>query len=128
MLKNLYTPMSKILHFSSRCLIKFLLVSTFLTSSMVFVLYSISSSSNSCLFLELRNLMSSVASLGLSPNCFFTYSMASLDLSICSCCSNIICIDGQITMISSFICFQKISLTWARVLPMEISFSICCNL
>jgi len=127
LLKNLYTPMSIIWDFSSSSNIDPLLVKTFLTSMMVFVLSSISNASNSCLLLEFRNLMSSMASVGLSPNSSLIFSIASLAFCTNSCCSKKICIYGHISTIHFLISIQMFSLTSNNVLAMTVSFCSFCN-
>ena len=72
--------------------------------------------------------MNWVASLGLLPKCFLTSLMASLDLRISSCYSKMICIEGQISIMSSLIRFQIFSFTCASVLRMALSFSTFCNI
>jgi hypothetical protein len=103
------------------------LVRTFLISRMVSVLSSISSASNSCLFLEFRNLISSVASVGLSPNSSLMISIAPLDFYTNSCFSKMICMDGHISDIDLLISMQMFFLALSKVFSMEISFLNCCT-
>jgi hypothetical protein len=90
LMKNLYTPMSIVWAFSSSCNIDPLLVKTFLTSRIVSILSSISNACSSSLVLELKNLMVSVASVGLSSNSILILSMDFMALYTSSCCSNTI--------------------------------------
>jgi hypothetical protein len=72
-------------------------------------------------------MMSSVASIGLSPNSSLMISVSPLDLCTNSCCSQIFCMDGQIYDIDLLISIQIFSLALAKVFAMAVSFSNCCN-
>jgi hypothetical protein len=98
LLKNLYTLMSIAWALSSSCSITPLLVKTFLTSRIVYILSSIYKASSSSLVLEFKNPMISFASVGPYPNSPHILSMACLLLCTSSCYSNIICMSGQIAI------------------------------
>jgi hypothetical protein len=122
LLKNLYTPMSIVWTFSSSCSISPLLVRTLLTSRIFFVLSSIFKSSNSSLVFEFKNLMISVASMGISPSSAHIFSIASLLLFTSSFYSNMICTIGQISFTNLVISIQTLSLTSTSVLPATVCF------
>jgi hypothetical protein len=114
--------MSMAWDFSSSCNINPLLVKTFLTSRIVYVLSSISKASSSSFVLEFKNLMISFASVGLSPSSPMMLSMAFLFLCINSCFSNIICISGQISIMDLQMSIQIFSLASASVLAVIVLF------
>ena len=122
LLKNLCTPMSIVWNFSSSCSINPLLVRTLLTSRMVSVLSSIFKSSNSSLVFELRNLMISVASAGISPNSPLIFSITYLLLCTSSFCTNMIFIIGHISLIDLVMSIQTCSLTSSSVFPTTVYF------
>ena len=100
--------------FSSNLCIRSLLVRTLFTSRIVAVPSSISSSYSWYLFFEFKNWMSLVASLGLLPNSIFTFSIASVINLMRTICSNITCMDGQISLIESMILDHSFSLDSPR--------------
>ena len=109
---NLPIASSMVWHLSSSCIIKFLLVITFFTSSIVPVLSAMSSSCNSYLFFELNNWIILEASFGIFPSSTLTlrtFSRASLTKSFCS---KITCVDGQISLTESMILAHSFSFSW----------------
>lgn len=100
-------------HLSANCIIKFFLEITFLTSRLVSVLSLIPISSSSCLFLELRNLMFSRASLGFLPSSSLIFWIASLVYFTKSFYSYMNYMDGQISLKDSMILDHNCYLTCA---------------
>jgi hypothetical protein len=112
---------------SSNCNISPFLVRTFLTSRIVFVLSSIFRVSNSSLVFKFRNLMISFSYVGISPSSPLVLSMACLLLNTNSCCSNMICTSGQISIMDFEISIQMFSSASGSVLPKIVFFCSCCS-
>ena len=125
---NLVIASSIFWHLSSNCTIKFLLEITFLTSRIVSVLSLMPISSNSYLFLELRNLFILLASSRFLPSSFLTFWMAWLASLIKSFCSNLNWMEGQISLTELMILAQSCCFPWEVFLSMSIlslNFVLC---
>ena len=96
-----------------KCTIKFLLEITFLTSRIVLVVSLLPISSNSCLILELRNLMISLTSSSFLPSSSLTLWIASIASLIKSFYSKTTWMDGQISLAELMILAHSYFFAWA---------------
>jgi hypothetical protein len=72
-------------------------------------------------------MMSSVASVGISPSSYLIFPIVYLAFYTNPCCSKMICMDGQISSIDLLISTQIFSLAWAKVCAMIVSFCNYCS-